>query len=135
MGQNLQFSQNKANFWQIWGPYSCQFCMIRGNMHKCGARLYNQPSNYNTLEVMSKNVIFFQKMPIFEKLGPPSFQVYMVRTIICTNMGQDTKISPLTLILLKLWTKMPIFYRKKANFWKIGGPDSFQFCIIRKAIV
>ena len=95
----------------------------RAHMPNPVPRHQNHPSSFSSFEVMSKNVYFRSKQrPFWKKLTSDRFENITIGKLISQNLVEDTKISLLAIIVVKLWTKMYIFGWKSGHFEKSGPP-------------
>ena len=104
----------------------------------------SNPPNYNSYDVMSKNVYFWsQKRPFWKIQASDSFKNYTIGKLICQNIFLDTKIILLAIIVLKLWAKMHISSHVTKNainrpfwiffkLWKVVRYHMIWYYIISK---
>mgnify|MGYP007058521395 CR=1 FL=1 len=104
MSRNVYFQYPKRPFGKNPDlPRIRKFHHCKAYMPKPGPQRQNQPLSYYSFEVTSESVHFrSQKRPFWKIQTSHGFENFTIGKLICQNLVEDTKISLLAIIVLKL---------------------------------
>ena len=117
---NVYLWSEKQPFCKIQNSDSFKIVSLESSFAKPIPRHQIHPSSFGSFEVIRKNLKFGpQKWPFWKIHTSDSFGNGSIGKLKCQILFLDTKISLLSIIVLKLWAIMYIFGPKSGHFEKL----------------